>query len=114
MGGVGQQSIGWWESVGVGECADCADARNAAQRTHTQNARTHAHSTHSTHTHTHTHNTQQDKVSSRSRDGRRLRRSVLKGSVVAFITAGYSGKRFVFETAHELGVKAIVLDAGDR
>jgi hypothetical protein len=57
---------------------------------------------------------QQDKVSSRSRDGRRLRRSVLKGSVVAFITAGYSGKRFVFETAHELGVKAIVLDAGDR
>ena len=56
----------------------------------------------------------QDKVSSRSRDGRRLRRSVLKGSVVAFITAGYSGKRFVFETAHELGVKAIVLDAGDR
>ncbi len=49
----------------------------------------------------------------RTVEGRRLRRSVLKGAVVAFITAGYSGKRFVFEKAAELGVKAVVLDAPD-
>lgn len=55
----------------------------------------------------------EDKVTMRSVEGRRLRRSVLKGAVVAFITAGYSGKRFVFEKAAELGVKAVVLDAGD-
>ena len=97
-----------WESVLI--VPTHATQHNA--RTLKTHARTHTR--HTQHTHTHTHNTQQDKVSSRSRDGRRLRRSVLKGSVVAFITAGYSGKRFVFETAHELGVKAIVLDAGDR
>lgn len=54
----------------------------------------------------------QDKVGARSLEGRKLRRSVLKGSVIAFVTAGYSGKRFIFEKAHELGIKAIVLDAG--
>jgi len=26
---------------------------------------------------------------------------------------GYSGKRFIFEKAHELGVKSVVLDAPD-
>ncbi|GBF94434.1 hypothetical protein Rsub_07248 [Raphidocelis subcapitata] len=55
----------------------------------------------------------EDKVNMRSIEGRRLRRGALKGAVVAFITAGYSGKRFVFEKAHELGVKSIVLDAPD-
>lgn len=59
------------------------------------------------------HTLPEDKVTLRTVEGRRLRRSVLKGAVVAFITAGYSGKRFVFEKAAELGVKAIVLDAGD-
>ena len=29
------------------------------------------------------------------------------------VTAGYSGKRFVFEKAAELGVRAVVLDAAD-
>ena len=28
--------------------------------------------------------------------------------------AGYSGKRFVFDKAHALGVKAVVLDGPDR
>lgn len=55
----------------------------------------------------------QDKVGARTIEGRKLRRSVLKGSVIAFVTAGYSGKRFIFEKAHELGVKAIVLDGPD-
>ena len=33
--------------------------------------------------------------------------------MIAFITAGYSGKRFIFEKTKELGVKAIVLDGPD-
>lgn len=36
-------------------------------------------------------------VNARSKDGRTLRRHVLKDSWVVFITAGYSGKRFIFE-----------------
>lgn len=39
----------------------------------------------------------QDKVGSRTVEGRRLRRHVLKGAVIVFITAGYSGKKFIFE-----------------
>lgn len=39
----------------------------------------------------------QDKVGSRTLEGRRLRRHVLKGAVIVFITAGYSGKKFIFE-----------------
>jgi carnosine synthase len=54
-----------------------------------------------------------DRVGARTADGRRLRRHALKGAVVAFITAGYSGKRFIFEKAKELGVRTIVLDASD-
>jgi len=44
----------------------------------------------------------------------RARRAAIKGAVVAFITAGYSGKRFVFEKAKELGVKCIILDGPDN
>ena len=33
-----------------------------------------------------------DKVHARSLEGRRLRRHVLRGAVLVFITAGYSGK----------------------
>jgi carnosine synthase len=51
----------------------------------------------------------QDKVGARTIEGRKLRRSVLKGSVIAFVTAGYSGKRFIFEKAHELGVRHTVV-----
>jgi len=54
-----------------------------------------------------------DRVGARTADGRRLRRHAIKGAVVAFVTAGYSGKRFIFEKAKELGVRAIILDASD-
>ncbi|KAF8057917.1 hypothetical protein HT031_005863 [Scenedesmus sp. PABB004] len=37
----------------------------------------------------------------------------LRGAVVAFVTAGYSGKRFVFEKAKELGVRAVIIDGPD-
>jgi hypothetical protein len=36
-------------------------------------------------------------VTSRSVEGRRLRRHVLRGAVIVFVTAGYSGKRFIYE-----------------
>lgn len=51
-----------------------------------------------------------DRVHSRSLDGKRLRRHVLRGAVMVFITAGYSGKRFIFEKAKELGVRSFVID----
>jgi hypothetical protein len=54
-----------------------------------------------------------DRVGARTVEGRRLRRHALKGAVVAFVTAGYSGKRFIFEKAKELGVRTIILDASD-
>lgn len=40
-----------------------------------------------------------------TRAGRALRRSLLKGSVIAIVVAGYSGKRFIYERAHELGIR---------
>jgi carnosine synthase len=52
-------------------------------------------------------------VTSRTVNGRTLRRQVLKGSVLVFVTAGYSGKRFIFEQAAALGVRSVVLDAPD-
>ena len=47
----------------------------------------------------------QAKVSAPTRAGRALRRSLLKGCVVVIVVAGYSGKRFVYERAHELGIR---------
>eukprot|EP00201_Polytomella_parva_P001332 CAMPEP_0175085088 /NCGR_PEP_ID=MMETSP0052_2-20121109/28449_1 /TAXON_ID=51329 ORGANISM="Polytomella parva, Strain SAG 63-3" /NCGR_SAMPLE_ID=MMETSP0052_2 /ASSEMBLY_ACC=CAM_ASM_000194 /LENGTH=570 /DNA_ID=CAMNT_0016357021 /DNA_START=235 /DNA_END=1947 /DNA_ORIENTATION=+ len=49
-------------------------------------------------------------VTSRTPEGKRLRRQALKGAVMVFVTAGYSGKRFIFEKAKELGVRSVVLD----
>ncbi len=39
---------------------------------------------------------------------------MLKGSVIVFVTAGYSGKRFIFQKAKELGLRSVVLDGPDR
>lgn len=47
----------------------------------------------------------QAKVSAPTRAGRALRRSLLKGCVIVIVVAGYSGKRFIYERAHELGVR---------
>lgn len=44
-------------------------------------------------------------MSAPTRAGRALRRSLLKGCVVVIVVAGYSGKRFVYERAHELGIR---------
>ncbi len=39
---------------------------------------------------------------------------VINGAVMVFVTAGYSGKKFILEKAKQLGVKSIVLDGPDR
>lgn len=33
---------------------------------------------------------------------------------MVIITAGYSGKRFIYERAKELGVRTVILDGEDR
>lgn len=42
-----------------------------------------------------------------------LRRKLLRGATVVFVTAGYAGKRFIYERAAELGVKSVILDHPD-
>ncbi|KDD77179.1 ATP-grasp domain-containing protein [Helicosporidium sp. ATCC 50920] len=54
-----------------------------------------------------------DKLAGRTAEGRRLRRSVLRGAVMVFITSGYSGKRFIFEKAKELGVRSVLIEGPD-
>ena len=39
---------------------------------------------------------------------------MISGAVMVFITAGYSGKKFIFDKAKQLGVKSIVVDGPDR
>ena len=43
--------------------------------------------------------------------GQELRRKLLRGSKIVFVTAGYAGKRFILERAHALGVVVIVVDS---
>jgi carnosine synthase len=52
-------------------------------------------------------------LESDSLDAQNLRRKLVHGSTVVFFTAGYAGKRFVFERACELGVKSVVIDHPD-
>lgn len=54
-----------------------------------------------------------DRIAQRSLQGRQLRRHVLRGAVLVFVTAGYRGKRFIFERAKELGVRSVILDGPD-
>lgn len=49
----------------------------------------------------------QEQLSARSAEGRRLRRKVLRGTVLVCVIAGYQGKRFIYERAHELGVRSV-------
>ena len=35
------------------------------------------------------------------------RRKLLEGSTIVFFTAGYAGKRFIYERAMQLGVKSV-------
>ena len=43
--------------------------------------------------------------------GQQLRRIMLHGATIVFVTPGYAGKRFIYEHAHELGVRSVILDS---
>ncbi|KAF4694254.1 Carnosine synthase 1 [Perkinsus olseni] len=43
--------------------------------------------------------------------GDALRMQLLKGACIVFFSAGYPGKRFVYETAERLGVKSVIIDS---
>ena len=52
-------------------------------------------------------------INSPSNEGQTLRRQLLAGAVVVIICAGYSGKRFIYEKAKELGVRIVIIDGPD-
>ena len=52
-------------------------------------------------------------LTERGLPGQKLRRGILKGSTIAFITTGYEGKRFIYEKAHALGVRSVLFDSAD-
>ena len=47
----------------------------------------------------------QEKLRAPTTQGRKLRRTLLKGSVAVIIVAGYEGKRFIYERMKELGIR---------
>merc|ERR1719330_1300596 len=49
----------------------------------------------------------------RGPESQELRRKLLRGSTIVFVSAGYPGKRFIFERAAELGVKSVIIDHPD-
>lgn len=46
-------------------------------------------------------------------EAQELRRRMLHGATLVFFTAGYAGKRFVFERARQLGVKTVIIEHPD-
>jgi len=52
-------------------------------------------------------------LNAQSNDAQKLRRKLVNGATIVFISAGLRGKRFILERAAELGVKSIVLDHPD-
>eukprot|EP00929_Paragymnodinium_shiwhaense_P108371 TRINITY_DN7468_c1_g1_i1.p1 TRINITY_DN7468_c1_g1~~TRINITY_DN7468_c1_g1_i1.p1 ORF type:complete len:647 (+),score=155.39 TRINITY_DN7468_c1_g1_i1:165-1943(+) len=48
-----------------------------------------------------------------TQEAQELRRKVVRGATVVFFTAGYAGKRFVFERAHQLGLKTVIIEHPD-
>mmetsp|Transcript_75504 Transcript_75504/g.164725 ORF Transcript_75504/g.164725 Transcript_75504/m.164725 type:complete len:635 (+) Transcript_75504:193-2097(+) len=52
-------------------------------------------------------------VEAKGAEGQALRRRLLNEATIVFFTAGYPGKRFVFERARELGVKSVIIEHPD-
>lgn len=52
----------------------------------------------------------QAKLLEEGAEGQKLRRKCMRGAIVIFFTAGYYGKKFIFERAKELGVRCWVVD----
>lgn len=46
-------------------------------------------------------------------EAQELRRKLTRGATVVFVSAGYPGKRFIFERAAALGVKSVIIDHPD-
>lgn len=55
----------------------------------------------------------QERLRAATSEGRKLRRTLLKGSVVVIVVAGYEGKRFIYERMRELGIRIVILDTKD-
>lgn len=54
-----------------------------------------------------------DVIRASGREGQTLRRRLVNGATVVWFTAGYPGKRFVFERAAALGVRSVIIDHPD-
>lgn len=52
-------------------------------------------------------------LEARTPQGQEARRGLLKGATLVFVSAGYQGKRFIYERAAELGVKTVIIDSPD-
>jgi len=52
-------------------------------------------------------------VSALGIEGQALRRKLANGATMVFFTAGYPGKRFIFERACELGIKSVIIEHPD-
>jgi len=52
-------------------------------------------------------------LEAQTEEAQALRRKLVSGATVVFITAGLKGKRFILERAAELGIKSVVLDHPD-
>ncbi|CAE8588395.1 unnamed protein product [Polarella glacialis] len=50
-------------------------------------------------------------ITTRGAHGQRLRRGLIEGAVIVFFTTGYEGKRFIYEKAHALGVRSVLIDS---
>ena len=42
--------------------------------------------------------------------GQQMRKIMLHGATIVFVTPGYAGKRFIYERARDLGVRAVIFD----
>eukprot|EP00929_Paragymnodinium_shiwhaense_P023020 TRINITY_DN14512_c0_g1_i1.p1 TRINITY_DN14512_c0_g1~~TRINITY_DN14512_c0_g1_i1.p1 ORF type:complete len:621 (+),score=152.46 TRINITY_DN14512_c0_g1_i1:138-2000(+) len=49
-------------------------------------------------------------LTQRGAAGQKLRLKMLNNATIVFFTAGYEGKRFVYEKAHSLGIKSVIID----
>jgi len=51
------------------------------------------------------------RLAARGAKGQKLRREALRGKRLVVFTAGYEGKRFVYERAKELGVRLVIIES---
>ncbi|CAE7262373.1 CARNS1 [Symbiodinium necroappetens] len=52
-------------------------------------------------------------VEASGEEAQALRRKLLEGATIVFFTAGYPGKRFIYERAMQLGVKSVIIEHPD-